>query len=35
MFGDFTGVDIAEVILIVSVFVVGVGSFIYIATKKD
>jgi len=33
--GDFTGVDIAEVILIVIVFVVGVGGFIYVATKED
>ena len=33
--GDFTGVDIAEVILIVAVFLVGVGSFIYVATKED
>jgi hypothetical protein len=33
--GDFTGVDIAEVILIVAVFIVGVGGFIYAATKED
>ena len=33
--GDFTGVDIAEVILIVIVFVVGVGGFIYAATRED
>ena len=31
--GDFTGVDIAEVIIIVVVFVVGVGGFIYAATN--
>ena len=33
--GDFTAVDIGEVILIVIVFVVGVGGFIYAATKED
>ena len=33
--GDFTGVDIAEVILIVAVFIVGVGGFIYAATRED
>ena len=33
--GDFTGVDIAEVILIVIVFAVGVGGFLYAATKED
>jgi len=33
--GDFTGVDIAEVILIVAVFIVGVGGFIYTATRED
>jgi hypothetical protein len=30
-----TGVDIAEVVLIVAVFVVGVGGFIYVALKDD
>jgi len=30
-----TGVDIAEVILIVAVFIVGVGGFIYAALKED
>ena len=33
--GDFTAVDIGEVILIVIVFVVGVGGFLYAATKED
>jgi hypothetical protein len=33
--GDFTGVDIAEVIIVVAVFIVGVGGFIYAATKED
>jgi len=33
--GDFTGVDIAEVILLVIVFAVGVGGFIYTALKED
>ncbi len=28
-------VDIGEVILIVAVFIVGVGGFIYAATKDD
>jgi hypothetical protein len=35
MMGDFTGVDIAEVILLVIVFIVGVGGFIWAATKED
>ena len=30
-----SGVDIAEVVLLVIVFAVGVGGFIYAATKKD
>jgi hypothetical protein len=30
-----SGVDIAEVVLIVIVFVVGVGGFIYAATKDE
>ena len=30
-----TGVDIFEVILLVVVFAVDVGGFIYAATKKD
>jgi hypothetical protein len=33
--GDFTGVDIAEVILLVVVVSVGVGGFIWAATKED
>jgi len=33
--GDFTGVDIFEVVVIVIVFAVGVGGFIYAATKED
>ena len=33
--GDFTGVDIAEVILIVAVFAVGVGGFVWAALKED
>jgi len=30
-----SGVDIGEIILIVTVFVVGVGSFMYFALKDD
>ena len=30
-----SGVDITEVILLVIVFAVGVGGFIYAATKDD
>jgi len=33
--GDFTGVDIAEVILLVIVFTVGVGGFLWTATRED
>ncbi len=33
--GDFTSVDIFEVIIITIVFAVGVGGFLYAATKKD
>jgi len=33
--GDFTGVDIAEVILLVIVVAVGVGGFIWAATRED
>jgi hypothetical protein len=33
--GDFTGVDVAEVILLVIVFAIGVGGFMYVATKED
>ncbi len=33
--GDFTAVDIGEVILILSVFIVGVGGFMYAALKND
>jgi hypothetical protein len=30
-----SGIDIAEIIILVLVFVIGVGGFIYAATKKD
>jgi len=30
-----SSIDIAEIILIVAVFAVGVGGFIYAATKED
>jgi hypothetical protein len=30
-----SGVDIAEVVILVIVFAVGVGGFIYAATKED
>lgn len=30
-----SGIDIAEIIIIVVVFVIGVGGFIYAATKED
>jgi len=30
-----SGVDIGEIILIVTVFTVGVGSFMYLALKDD
>lgn len=33
--GDLTGVDISEIILLVLVFAIGVGSFIWAATKED
>lgn len=33
--GSFTGVDIAEVIIIVIVFAIGVGGFMYAALKDD
>ncbi len=33
--GDLSGVDIAEVILLIVVFAVGVGGFIWAATKED
>ncbi len=33
--GDLTTVDIGEIILLVVVFVVGVGGFIWAATKED
>jgi len=33
--GAFTGVDIAEVIIIIVVFAVGVGGFLYAALKDD
>ena len=32
---DMSGVDIGEVILLVVVFAVGVGGFIYAATSSD
>jgi len=32
---SLSGVDIAEVILIVAVFIVGVGGFVYVALKDD
>ena len=35
MMGDLSGVDIAEVILLVIVFAVGVGGFIWAAAKED
>ena len=30
-----TGIDIAEIIFIVTIFAVGVGSFVYLAVKDD
>ena len=33
--GDLTSVDISEVILLVLVFAIGVGGFIWAATKED
>lgn len=33
--GDFTSVDIFEVIVVVIVFAVGVGGFLYAAVKED
>lgn len=33
--GDFTGVDIAEVVIVVAVFAVGVGGFLYAALKEE
>jgi len=33
--GDLTTVDIGEIILLVVVFAVGVGGFIWAATKED
>jgi len=33
--GDFTGVDIGEVILLVAVFGVGIGGFVWAALKED
>ncbi len=33
--GDLSGVDIAEVILLIVVFAVGVGGFIWAATKEE
>jgi len=33
--GDLTGVDISEIILLALVFAIGVGGFIWAATKED
>ena len=33
--GDLSGVDIAEVVLLVVVFATGVGGFLWAATKDD
>jgi len=33
--GDLTGVDIAEVILLIAVVAVGLGGFIWAAIKED
>ncbi len=33
--GDLTGVDISEIILLIVVFAVGVGGFIWAALKED
>ena len=33
--GDLTGVDITEIILLIVVFAVGVGGFIWAALKED
>lgn len=33
--GDFTGVDIFEVVVVFLVFAVGVGGFLYAAVKED
>ena len=33
--GDFTGIDIFEVILLTVVFAIGVGGFLYAAIKED
>ena len=33
--GDFTSVDIFEVIVVVIVFAIGVGGFLYAAVKED
>lgn len=33
--GDFTGIDIFEVVLLAVVFAVGVGGFLYAALKDD
>ena len=30
-----SGVDIGEIVLLVIVFVVGVGGFVYVATQDD
>ena len=30
-----SGIDIGEIVLLVIVFVVGVGGFVYAATKDD
>ncbi len=33
--GDLTTVDIGEIILLILVFTIGVGSFIWAATKEE
>ncbi len=33
--GDFTSVDIFEIVVVVIVFAVGVGGFLYAAVKED
>lgn len=33
--GDLSDVDIGEVILLIMVFAIGVGGFIWAATKED
>lgn len=33
--GDFTSIDMFEVVLLVVVFAIGVGGFLYAATKEN